>query len=121
VPENAFSLALWLRAQALTSDNTGQDLIVSLTRGLLGRKPIIEKTGFAEAREASFGRQPSMEREGITQISLPEDRMKGYLWDQEAQPFECLSSGDEVLYLEVFACIISLPDSSLSTMQTMEA
>lgn len=80
----------------MTSDTTGQDLTVSLTQGLPGRKPVIEKTGFAEASEALFRRQPIVERGSITQICLPQDRMKGYLWDKEAQRFECLSSGGEV-------------------------
>jgi len=69
---------------------------VSLTQGMPGRKPVIEKTGFAEASEALCRRQPIVERGSITQICLPRGQDEGYLWDKEAQRFECLSSGGEV-------------------------
>lgn len=103
VPENAFSLAPWLKSTSFDIRQHRAGSYCVIDPGLLGKKPIIEKTGFAEAREALFRRQPSMEREGITQICLPEDRMKGYLWDKEAQRFECLSSGGEVLQWSLHA------------------
>lgn len=49
----------------MKSHDTGQTLGFDcvIDPGLLGRTPIIEKTGFAKASEALFRRWPSVERE----------------------------------------------------------